>query len=381
MASSLKEQIASAAFAFRGYNVTNQGRSAELLAHPIYGPIVETQLREASEICSDATCHRVDLVERVRRCEPSAINTFAEDVSTIIAIELAQLRILEEVFDIHWCEGRLAFGYSLGEVAALIGAGVYEMHDILRPPLSMARECAELGRNVFMGVLFSRGRELDIKLVKRLCLEINHEGHGVIGISSLLSPNAVLLLGQHETVDRFKSRMRDYFPKKVHLRKNPNNWPPLHTPILWEKNISDRAAYMMHTMPGGFVKPAIPIVSLVTGKADYDDTNSREILVDWIDHPQRLWDAVCETLAVGVETVVHVGPEPNLIPATFKRISDDVSSQLRGRSLNSLGLRAMSGIARRPWLTKLLSTRATLLRAPFVEHVVLEDWLLEQQID
>ncbi len=85
-------------------------------------------------------------------------------------------------------------------------------------------------------------------------------------------------------------------------------------------------------------------------------------------------------MAAGVDTVIHVGPEPNLIPATFKRLSEDVRGQLKGRSLNSLGLRAIAGMARRPWLTKLLSTRATLLRAPFVEHIILEDWLLEQKV-
>ena len=81
----------------------------------------------------------------------------------------------------------------------------------------------------------------------------------------------------------------------------------------------------------------------------------------------------------GIETVIHVGPEANLIPATYHRLSDNVRQQLRGRSLNSLGLRAMSGMARRPWLANVLPTRAALLRAPFVEHVLLEDWLLEQR--
>jgi hypothetical protein len=37
-------------------------------------------------------------------------------------------------------------------------------------------------------------------------------------------------------------------------------------------------------------------------------------------------------------------------------------------------------MVRRPWLTSMLSTRAALLRAPFVEQVVLEDWLLEQKV-
>jgi hypothetical protein len=33
-----REGIRATAFAFRGYNVTNLGRTPELLAHPSYGP-------------------------------------------------------------------------------------------------------------------------------------------------------------------------------------------------------------------------------------------------------------------------------------------------------------------------------------------------------
>ncbi len=88
---------------------------------------------------------------------------------------------------------------------------------------------------------------------------------------------------------------------------------------------------------------------------------------------------ICETLASGVETIVHVGPDPNLVPATFQRLSDNVVSQVRGLTPLRLRYRAMSSIARRQWLTKWLSNRAILLRAPFIEHVVLEEWLLEQK--
>jgi len=41
-------------------------------------------------------------------------------------------------------------------------------------------------------------------------------------------------------------------------------------------------------------------------------------------------------------------------------------------------MKAMSHLARRPWLSQLLPTATTLLRAPFVQHINLEDWSLEQ---
>jgi [acyl-carrier-protein] S-malonyltransferase len=369
-----------AAFAFRGYNVTNLGRSAEMLAHRVYGPIVERHLRELSEIGSEALRDRVDLIERVRQRRESTLETFGEDICLIVAMELAQLEILERHFDVHWNRAKVCFGYSLGEVTALIAAGVYKAQHVLEPPLVMAKECAELARDCTMGVLFSRGPELSYDSVQRLCLEINAEGQGVIGISAFLSPNTMLLLGQGTTIDRFKQRMKERVSDQVHLRKNEHRWPPLHTPILWQCHLPNRAALQQHIMPGGFIEPKPPVISMVTGKPSYNDYNSRELLNKWVDHPQRLWDVVCETLAAGVETVIHVGPDPNLVPATFQRLSDNVTAQLRGRSPARLGRRAMSRIVRRPWLSKVLSNRAILLRAPFVEQVNLEEWLLAQKL-
>ena len=97
-----------------------------------------------------------------------------------------------------------------------------------------------------------------------------------------------------------------------------------------------------------------------------------------MDHPQRLWDQVVGALAAGVRAVVHVGPAPNLIPATFRRLAEDVRGQLDGHSPGSLGRRVVSRIAHRPWLAQLLPAGATLLRAPALRHIILEDWLLEQ---
>lgn len=376
----LRERLAKSAFAFRGYNVTNLGRTPELLAHPAYGPTVKRYLSEASAIYAQTLDTPLDLVTRVRDRQESTLETFAADIALIVAVELAQIDLLREFFDVDYSKARLAFGYSLGEMAALVCGGVYAMRDALPPLLRLAGDSVELARDVTMGVVFSRGAALDFDAVARLCLEINRQGRGVISVSAYLSPNTVLVLGQGDTVERFRQALPGALSVPTFVRTNRHRWPPLHTSILWEQNIPNRAATMMHTLPGGRTQPIPPILSLVTGKASYNDYNSRELLGRWIDHPQRLWDAIYETLSAGIDTVIHVGPEANLIPATYKRLSDNVRQQLAGRSFNKLGLRAISGLARRPWLSKLLSSRTALLRAPFVQHVVLEDWLLEQEV-
>jgi [acyl-carrier-protein] S-malonyltransferase len=377
----LSSRVRHAAFAFRGYNTTNLGRTAELLEHPAYGRIVAEVLHEGSQVCAETIKQPVDLVARVReRRETKGLDDYPEDVALIVSVEMAQLKLLEEFFGITIKQAKLATGYSLGEAAALIAAGVYEMRHLITVPLALARDCADLANGVAMGVLFSRGPVLDFDTVRRMCLEISQKGKGVIDIMTYLSPNSLLLLGQEDTLGRFEGVMHDVFPHKVFLRRNPNRWPPLHTPLTWQRCIPSRAGVLLQTLPGGFQVPAPAVLSMVTGDIGYEEFNSRDILRRWVDHPQRIWDAIYKILASGIETVVHVGPDPNLLPATFTRLSSNIRAQMNGRSLGSFGRRTLSRMVRRPWLTRLLPSFTALFRAPFVQQIILEDWLLEQKV-
>jgi [acyl-carrier-protein] S-malonyltransferase len=237
-----------------------------------------------------------------------------------------------------------------------------------------------LADGVTLGVLFSRGPRLDFPAVRRLCLRVTQAGRGTVAVSTYLSPNSVLLLGQAGTLDRFAAAMVGELPAQTVLRKNTSRWPPLHTPITWQRAIPNRSAVRLETAAGGFRAPVPPVLSGVTGEASYDADNSRDLIHRWIDHPQQLWRVVCGTLAAGVEVVVHVGPHPNLVSATFKRLGDNVRNQLAGYAPSRLGLRAAAHVVRRTWLTRLLPPGAALLRAPFVRHIVLEDWLLDQPV-
>jgi [acyl-carrier-protein] S-malonyltransferase len=376
MPSQLQRNIERTAFAFRGYNVSNLGRTPELLAHPAYEPTIKKYLESASQLCSEVTGRPADLVRRVRERDEPTLAEYGEALALVMASELAQVQLLAEFHETHYAEAKLAYGYSLGELTAITCGGVFTMEQVLRVPLAMANDAAEMAANVTMGILFSRGPALVENDVVRLVRQITAEGQGTIGISAILSPNSYLLMGQDDTLERFKDVMHERLPGPAHLRVNSNRWPPLHTPIVRQKHITDRASVMMEQLEGGFQPPCPPVISMVTGRRSYDDFHSRDVIRQWIDGPQRLWDAVCETLASGVTTVVHVGPEPNVIPATFHRLSDNIAQQTAGNSLGSLGMRAAAGLARRPWLSAVLPSQVALLRAPLVQHVILEDWLL-----
>src|SRR5579871_2980775 len=116
----LRKRISTTAFAFRGYDVNNLGKTPELLAHKVYGPILERHLDDASRLCSQVSKRKVDLVSRVRRRLKSTLATYVQDISLIVAVELAQLEMLERLFDVPFGQAQLALGYSLGEITAVI---------------------------------------------------------------------------------------------------------------------------------------------------------------------------------------------------------------------------------------------------------------------
>src|SRR5262245_55153534 len=93
MDESLREGIAETALAFRGYNVTNLGRTPELLGIPAYSRILREELARFGQICGEVVGRYVDLLELVQnRIEPG-LDRYADSVALVVAVEAAQLRL------------------------------------------------------------------------------------------------------------------------------------------------------------------------------------------------------------------------------------------------------------------------------------------------
>src|SRR5688500_13337737 len=123
-------RIANTAFAFRGYNIKNLGRTAELLAHPAYGPTVRRYLKRCSAMCAEITGRGVDLARCVSQQMEPGLDQYAEAVGLIFAAELAQVQLLEEFHGALYREAKLSYGYSLGELAAVACGGVFDWGDV-----------------------------------------------------------------------------------------------------------------------------------------------------------------------------------------------------------------------------------------------------------
>jgi [acyl-carrier-protein] S-malonyltransferase len=373
----LRARLKTTALAFRGYNITNTGLTADLLDHPRFGPVMLRNLRAAEAVCADVVRRPVDLVTLARQRAVATLDTYAENLALVVGVEQAHVEMLADALDEPLTGVDLAFGYSLGEVSALIATGLFSMETALGILVDLAEDTADLAHDVQMGIVFSRGPELNVERVQRCCTEITSRGGGTLAISSILSPNTVLLLGQADTVDVFKREAPDVFETKIYVKVNEHRWPPVHTPITWQRSVPNRAGVLLGRAAGGFGTTKPRILSCVTGDFGYNDWNARKMLTDWVDHPQLLWSVVEHTLESNVDTVIHVGPEPNIVPATFARLAQNVAGQLAAPTWSAFGMRTMSRFVHRQWLGRLITREAYLLRAPAIRHVTLEKWLLD----
>lgn len=374
MAEPILGQLSTTTFVFRGYNVTNMGRTPELLNHPRFGGYVAKRLEQCSQIASDVLHRPIDLLGRVSRGEDTDLESYADAIALIMATEMAQVDILEQEYHVHLANAQYLMGYSLGELTALVAARCLSLEDALTIPLSLSQDIAKLAPTCTLAVIFCRKGTLGAHNVHHLCQEINAEGNGLIGISSILSPNSVIVIGEQETTTRLHARLQETITDRVYLKKNPHKWPPMHTPIVWREHITSRASLLMSQMKSGFTTPKPPVLSLVTGACSYNDSNVRDLICQWVDKPQHLWQAVYHTLSSGTESLIHLGPEPNIVPATYSRLAENVEAQVKA----SISTRALSTLVYRPWLNALIGERAYILRAPTIKQRNLEDWLLDE---
>jgi [acyl-carrier-protein] S-malonyltransferase len=369
----LAAALPTTAVAFRGYNTTNLGRSQELLAVPAYADAVRRWLVRGGAVATQLLQRPVDLVDMVAQGRETTLATYGESVALVLSLEEAQLELLKTHFNVSIRTARVCFGYSLGEISALVASGILTFEDALQVPLALADDCASLAADVKLAVLFTRAATLPMDHVHRAIDQVNVAGNGMLGLSTILAPSALLLMGQGDTLERFHELLKNTVPDKLVLRRREDVFPPLHTCLTWLKHIPNRVSLQLLTLPKSGQWPQPPILSMVTGLLSYNDFNFRSLMARWVDHPQQVWNVVTSSLAMGVNTVLHVGPAPNLLPATFTRLKENVESQTRG----SIGMRALAAVVRRPWLASVLPTEVSLLRAPLVRQVNLEDWLIE----
>ena len=251
------------------------------------------------------------------------------DVAMIVAMEIAQIALLEEFFGVPVREARLSFGYSIGELTR--PGRRRRLHDRPAParPAGAGRRRRRARPRRDDGRPLHQGPRAAAEDVERLCLAVSSEGRGLIGPSAFLSPNTALLLGQGDTLDRLEAHDARVLPRarscsgasRTGGRRCTRPWsgsgtsptgPP--SPCTGSRAAGQPVApgHLVRHRRGELRRPQQPRAPRP------------------LDRRARNGSGTSSTRRSppGVEVVVHVGPAPNLIPATFARLGNNVSRQL-----------------------------------------------------
>lgn len=231
-----------------------------------------------------------DLVAGCR--DAQALSTTAFVQPAILACDVAAFRVLE-------AEGLAvagAAGHSLGELAALVAAGVLDLAAALRIVVVRGRAMEEAGRQRpgTMSALLGAGTEE----ATALCDEAR--GEDVLLVANENSPQQVVISGSIPAIERAEALASTRRIRAVRL----NVAGAFHSPLM-EPAVEPLAAAIDAEV---FRPPRFPIAANVTGELALDAEVLRELLKRHVVSPVRWEGCARALLRAGAEAFVEAGP-------------------------------------------------------------------------
>jgi [acyl-carrier-protein] S-malonyltransferase len=297
-----------------------QGSQFEGMADPWTGHAAgQAVLEEASEAM------RTDVVARAR--DPSALATTSFVQPALLACDVAAFRVLE-------AEGMSfvgAAGHSLGEFAALVGAGVIPLAEALDLVVVRGEAMQRAGeeRPGAMTALLGVGTAD----AAALCDEARDDEELVVANEN--SPAQVVISGSVAAIERAESIAKERRIRAMRLSVAGAFHSPLMEPA--------RAAIDERLASIAFAPPRFPVAENVSGALEDDPEALLSLVRRQVVSPVR-WDSSVRALAdAGATSFLEAGPG-DVLTKLMKRIVPDAAALAIGAPEDARA--AASGTAR-----------------------------------
>jgi [acyl-carrier-protein] S-malonyltransferase len=200
-------------------------------------------------------------------------------------------------------------GHSLGEYAALYAAGAVDLGDVLRLVHVRGRyhqEAVPVGEGAMAAVL-----GLSKEAVEQMCRRISRENHVVV-LSIENAPGQIVVSGHTRAIDEIIAASEALEGgRAVKLGISV----PCHSPLL--KKASERLVEMLSKVE--FRDCAIPVIPNYDPGLFHFRERTKELLAKQILYPVRWQETIEKMVALGVDTVVEIGPK-RIISGLVRRI-------------------------------------------------------------
>jgi [acyl-carrier-protein] S-malonyltransferase len=229
----------------------------------------------------------------------------------ILTASIAVLRVVQAETGLS---GDYLAGHSLGEYSALVAAGAMSFGDAVRTVRARGafmQEAVPVGVGAMAAML-----SIEPAVLAEICAEAA-QGE-VVSPANFNSPGQIVIAGHATAVNRAIEIAKGRGYRKAMLLPVS---APFHSPLMVPAG--ERLAGVLAGV--AFDDLSAPVISNVEAKPNSDKGRIKELLVRQVSAPV-LWDAsVQEMVALGVTSVVEIGPG-KVLSGLVKRITKDVAT-------------------------------------------------------
>ncbi|TWJ19631.1 ACP S-malonyltransferase [Geobacter argillaceus] len=244
------------------------------------------------------------------------------------AILTASIAVLRVVQTETGLSGEYLAGHSLGEYSALVAAGAMAFGDAVRTVRARGafmQEAVPVGVGAMAAML-----SIEPAVLAEICAEAA-QGE-VVSPANFNSPGQIVIAGHATAVNRAIEIAKGRGYRKAMLLPVS---APFHSPLMVPAG--ERLAGVLAGVD--VTDMSAPVISNVEGKPNSDKGRIKELLVRQVSAPV-LWDAsVQEMVALGVTSVVEIGPG-KVLSGLVKRITKDIATT---NVEDVAGLKALQG--------------------------------------
>lgn len=210
-------------------------------------------------------------------------------------------------------KGDMVLGHSLGELPALVHAGVLNIQDGIK---IVAKRGELMSKSEGGGMAAVIG--MDLADLQALCDELSTETRRVQP-ANLNAPDQTVVSGDVALVEEFAAKAKEKGARRV---------MPLNVSGAFHSHLMDDAKKEFSDFVSGieFSAPVIPVIQNVSASLETDPEVIKAQLIEQITSPVRFTECVQAAVSAGAGSVVEVGPK-KVLSGLMRKIDRSVSTK------------------------------------------------------